>query len=266
MTQPSRSPRVTLFFITFNQRDIAMRTLQDALAQEYPASKLEIIVLDDGSSDGSYAALLKASRAIARVKIIPGTHGLHYRNATLWNQCIAAAAPDTEVFVQVDDVRLRRDFIEQHIKWHREGLSHIVTGAKFEGPQETWVLQTCRRHSLAGPRGTAAYDIPPTAVWGASLSYPRRLFDVACSQAFERPYDELMTGYGYHEVEFALRLQKAGACTVYDPAVGVFHRDHDKFLERRQRGLDRELLMETGLERNAKYICTKHGLSALPRW
>jgi glycosyltransferase involved in cell wall biosynthesis len=99
MTQRSDAPKVTLFFITFNQRDIAVRTLQDALAQDYPASKLDIIVLDDGSSDGSYAALLEAAAcARPRVKIIAGSHDVHYRSAALWNRCIAAATPDTEIF------------------------------------------------------------------------------------------------------------------------------------------------------------------------
>jgi glycosyltransferase involved in cell wall biosynthesis len=266
MTQFSETPKVALFFITFNQRDIALQTLRDALAQDYPASQLEIIVLDDGSTDGSYAALIESSDAIGRVKIVAATHEAHYRSAELWNRCIAAAATDSEVLIQVDDVRLRRDFVRGHVEWHRHGINHIVTGAKFEGRDETWELQACRRRSLAGPGGRAGYDVPPTAIWGASLSYPRRLLNAACSQPFERPFDETMTGYGYHEVEFAFRLQRVGARTVYDPAVGVFHRDHDPLLERQQRGLDREMLMERSLAENARYICAKHGLNTLPRW
>ena len=263
----SETPNVTLFFITFNQREIAVQTLEDALVQDYPASKLEIITLDDGSTDGTYASLLEAaSGQVGRIKVIAGTHQAHYRSAALWNQCIAASSFETEILVQVDDVRLRPDFIRRHAEWHRRGINHIVTGAKFEGRDETWALQACRRHSLAGPGGSARFDVPPTAVWGASLSYHRRLLEAACSEPFERPYDETMAGYGHHEVEFAFRLLRAGGRTVYDPAIGVFHRDHDPIIEREQRGLDRKVLMERSLAENAKYICAKHGLKALPRW
>jgi glycosyltransferase involved in cell wall biosynthesis len=266
MTESSDTPKVTFFFITFNQRDVAAKTLQDALAQDYPPSRLDIVVLDDGSTDDSYQTLVETgARANNRLKVIAGQHDGHYCSAALWNRCIATAIPDTEVFVQVDDVRLRRDFVRRHVDWHRLSSNLIVTGAKFEGRDETWELSACRRHSLAGPGGRAKYDIPATAIWGASLSYPRRLLKAACSQPSERPYDELMTGYGHHEVEFAFRILKAGGRTLYDPSVGVFHRDHDRLVEQ-ERGLDREALTERSLEQNARYICVKHGLSTLPRW
>lgn len=266
MTPPADFPKVALFFITYNQRGVAVQTLQDALAQEYPASKLNMIVLDDGSTDGSYDALTRTTAAHRdRVQIIRGQHDSHYRSAALWNRCIAAAPDDTLVFVQVDDVRLKPDFVKRHATWHCSGQNLIVTGAKFEGPLETWELSACKRHVLAGADGSPAFDVPPTAVWGASLSYPRQLVKAACVRSSERPYDELMTGYGHHEVEFAIRLVKAGGRTVYDPSAGVFHRDHDPLIEAR-RGIDRSALTETHLERNARYVCAKHGFSELPRW
>ena len=266
MTGGAEIPKVTLFFITFNQRAIAVATLRDALSQVYPAERLDIIALDDGSDDGTFAAL----RAVAsghehRVRLVADTHEANYRSAALWNRCISMAAPDTDVFVQVDDVRLRPDFIMQHVKWHRDNAPHVVSGAKFEGPEETWQLSACRRRSLAGPGGSARRDVLATAMWGASLSYPRRLMTESCSRPTEQPYDEAMTGYGYHEVELAYRLQIAGGRTVYDPAAGVFHRDHDPVAEQR-RGLDRQNLVKQGLADNANFFCVKHGLDALPQW
>ena len=266
MTAAADFPRVTLFFITFNQRDIAVQTLRDAIRQDYPLERISIVVLDDGSTDGSYHALVTAAAGAAgRCEIIADRHVAHYRSAALWNRCIDAAPRNTDIFVQVDDVRLRPDFVRRHVTWHRLGPPVVVTGAKFEGPEETWELTACRRNSLAAPGGGATFDVPPTAVWGASLSYDRRLLKEACTQPSERPYDELMNGYGHHEVEFAYRLLKAGARTVYDPAAGVFHCDHDPIGERR-RGMDRHQLIAASLEHNAAYICAKHGLPTLPRW
>lgn len=259
-------PNVTLFSITYNQRERAVATLADAMAQRYPADRLEIVMLDDGSRDGTPEALAaRAHGARQRVKLLSEEHVGDYRSAALWNRCIAAAAPETEVFVQVDDVRFPPDFVARHVAWHRGAVPHVVTGAKFEGPEETWTLSACRRHGLAGERGAPAVGIVASAVWGASLSYPRQLMARACHDPAERPFDERMTGYGYHEVEFAYRLQKAGGRLVYDPGVGVFHRDHEDAGER-ARGLERRRLMDAGLAHNAAYFCSKHGVERVPRW
>lgn len=197
--------------------------------------------------------------------LIVERHEVDYQNARRWNQCIAVARRETEVFVQIDDVRLRSDFVRQHVKWHLGGVLRIVSGAKFEGPEETWNLAACRRSSLAGARLQERINVPATAIWGCSLSYPRAVLDVVCHGSAERPYDEAMQGYGHHEVEFALRFQKAGGETVYDPAAGVFHKDHTPTAER-ARGFDRASLVKQGLRANAEYICRKHSLSAFPRW
>lgn len=259
-------PRVTLFSTTYNQRERAVETLRDALAQDYPEDRLRIVMLDDGSSDGTIAALREvAAEASSRVTLIEGRHDADYQSARLWNRCIAAAAADTEILIQVDDVRLRSDFVASHVGWHRLGRPHIVSGAKFEGPEETWELAACRRSSLAGQGSGPRVGVPATAMWGASLSYPRWLAEAASRSPSERPFDEAMSGYGYHEVELAYRMQRAGGLTVYDPAAGVFHRDHDDDGEQR-RGFDRRQIVERGLAENELYFLSKHRLAQLPRW
>ena len=82
---------------------------------------------------------------------------------------------------------------------------------------------------------------------------------------YELPYDERMTGWGFQEVEFAYRLQKAGAKIIYDPAAGVFHQDHIEDFEM-IRGLKRTKLVSQGVENNKAYLLGKHTLSELPRW
>src|SRR4051812_43505380 len=96
---------------------------------------------------------------------LAGRHEADYQSARLWNRCIAAASPDTAVLIQVDDVRLRPDLVEKHVRWHREGMPHVVSGAKFEGPEETWDLSACRRQSLSGADGEARVGVPATAMW-----------------------------------------------------------------------------------------------------
>jgi glycosyltransferase involved in cell wall biosynthesis len=258
--------RVTVYTITYNQCEIVQRTIQGLFNQDYPPDLYEIVVLDDGSTDDTLKALAGlAQQSPVPLRVIACHHEADYLSARRWNQCIAAGSTQTEVFIQIDDVRVRPDFIRQHTKWHaQEGPQFIVTGAKFEGPTETWDLSACRRGRLAGPGGIAAEVEFFTAVWGASLSFPRTLMEKVYQPPYELPYDERMTGWGFHEVECACRMQKAGARIIYDPGAGVFHQDHTAETEAR-RGLSREKLVSKG-KSNEQYLLKKHGLDEMPRW
>lgn len=257
---------VTVYTITYNQCEIVERTVRGLFEQNYPKSKYEIIVLDDGSTDNTpkmLAGLVQQSPV--PMKVLSCSHEGDYLSARRWNQCIASSSPQSQVFIQIDDVRVRTDFIRQHIKWHAQGPWFLVTGAKFEGPSEVWGLPACRRSSLAGPQGKAVEVESFTAVWGASLSFSRALMNSVYQAPYELPYDEQMTNWGYQEVELAFRMKKAGAHIIYDPAAGVFHQDHNAETEAR-RGLSRQSLVRSGTENNQQYILKKHGLNEIPRW
>jgi GT2 family glycosyltransferase len=263
-TQPGARP-VTVFTITYRQRDKVLQLMEDLARQEYPASRFEVVVLVDDGQDGTFDAVRAESAAMPyAVTPLLRQHEADYLNARRWNQCIAAADPSSEIFIQIDDVRIRPDFVHQHLKWHQE-TGAVVTGAKFEGDEETWDLAACRRSLLAGPDGQARTVRAWTAAWGASLSYPRALVEQVRARPFDLPFDERMTGWGLHEVEMAYRMTLAGADLIYDPAAGVFHQNHTAASEA-SRGIDRTRAVEEGYRRNEKYVCAKHSLSSLPRW
>jgi glycosyltransferase involved in cell wall biosynthesis len=258
--------KVSVYTITYNQCEIVKRTILGLLAQDYPPEQYEIVVLDDGSDDDTLETLNHlADQSPVQMVAISKLHEADYLSAKRWNQCIAGCSDQTQVFIQIDDVCVRPDFIRQHTKWHAQGEQFLVTGSKFEGPTETWDLSSCRRGRLAGVEGRAAEVEVFTAVWGASLSFSRALMEKVYRPPYELPYDERMTGWGFHEVELACRLQRAGARTIYDPAAGVYHQDHTTETETR-RGLNREKLVRDGIENNEQYLLRKHGLSILPRW
>lgn len=259
-------PYVTVISITYNQRDILALTLSDLFNQDYPLDRYNLVILDDGSTDGTGELLRAATdRSPIPLRVLSTHHESDYLTALRYNQCVAEANPETEVFIQVEDSRLRCDFIRCHADWHQSRNDVIVTGPKFEGWEVTWNLEDCPRGHLAGIGRTATRGHPFTAVWGASMSFTRRAMNRACHCPEERPFDELMTGWGYHEVEFAYRMVAAGCDVVYDPRVGVFHRHHTPQSEAK-RGLDRDNLVRKGTAKNEAYLLLKHKLQALPRW
>lgn len=255
-------PFVTALTITYRQPERALATVRSLLAQDYPPHRFEVIVLDDGSDDDTGARLVELMHRHPVATVLIGCrHERHYMSASRWNRCIVAASDQTAVFVQVDDVVAPRRLIREHVKWHAGATPRVVTGAKFEGRVTTFELGTCRRAALAvhgGPR----LGIPASAVWGASLSFSA---DLCRASGRVGPYDEQMEGWGFHEVELALRFQAMGAELVYDPACGVFHADHTS-AEETYRGLDRAAEISGGEQRCLAYLLKKHGLDGLPRW
>lgn len=258
--------RVTAFTITYGQREKVLALLGDLARQDHPAELLEVVVLDDGSPDGTVDAVERVAAQLPyRMIVLRREHEDDYLSARRWNECIAAASTESQIFVQLDDVRVRPDLISRHVGWHSDGRLRVVTGAKFEGGSETWELPNCRRHSLAGSDGGARETTAWTAAWGASLSYSRELVEKLDASSHERPFDEHMTGWGFHEVEFVYRAMRTGAVLVYDPAVGVFHQDHTPDNDQ-GRAIDHAARRARDAERNERYVLRKHGLRELPRW
>ncbi|MEV5600307.1 glycosyltransferase [Streptomyces sp. NPDC052299] len=259
-------PLVTVFTMTYNQRAKILALADDLSAQDWPMDRLEFTVLDDGGTDGTAEALEEAAGKLPyRVRVLRREHEADYLSARRWNECIAGSDPETAVFIQVDDVRVRPDFVRRHAAWHIGPGLTVVAGARFEGDEMTWELNTCPRAHLAGADGEAREGVLWTAFWGASLSYSRELVKTLSTNEYDQPFDARMTGWGYHEVEFAGRAAQAGARMVYDPAVGVFHQNHTPVNDR-GRGLDHAEQKDAGARKNEQYVLNKLGLDSLPRW
>lgn len=259
-------PLVTVFTMTYNQCGKILALAGDLAVQDWPVDRLEFTVLDDGGTDGTADALEKAAAELPyRVNVLRRVHEADYLSARRWNECIAASDPASSVFVQVDDVRLRPDFVRRHVAWHTEPGLTLATGARFEADEITWDLESCPRAHLAGPDGKARQTDLWTAFWGASLSYSRELVGALSTDEHHQPFDSRMTGWGFHEVEFAYRAAQAGARLIYDPAVGVFHQRHTPVNDQ-GRGVDHARQVTVGADKNELYVMRKHGLDALPRW
>ena len=256
---------VSLITMTFNQRDKVLALVDDLERQDHPHERIQVVVLDDGGTDGTYEALVARSASVA-FNLVPVRREREgaYLSARRWNECIASAC-DSPTIIQVDDVRIRPDFVRRHVDWHTTGPRRVVTGAKFDADDLTWELSHCRRAHLAGPDGEARETHLWTACWGASLSYPRTIVEELSTSEYEQPFDTRMDGWGFHEVEFAYRALGVGVRLVYDPAVGVFHQRHGDVADD-GRGLDHMAHKEAGERKNREFVIRKHGLTSLPRW
>lgn len=89
--------RFSIVITCYNQRDLIRAAVDSALAQQHPLK--EIIVVDDGSTDGSPDILEQYGDSIRLVKLPANVGGLEARN-----RCAALARGEYLVFLDGDDL------------------------------------------------------------------------------------------------------------------------------------------------------------------
>lgn len=87
-------PRVTLVISAFNEEHVIRRKLGNALALDYPKTRLEIIVVTDGSTDRTDSIVAEYASMGVRLLSSPENRG----KSLALNEAVAAAAHDLLVF------------------------------------------------------------------------------------------------------------------------------------------------------------------------
>ncbi len=111
---------------TFNRREIVMRSLETLFSQDFPSSRFEIIVVVDGSGDGTGAALRTlASNCSFRV-IEQENRG----PAGARNTGFREAQADIVLFLD-DDMQCDRGLLSAHVRAHQRLGPVAAFGALF---------------------------------------------------------------------------------------------------------------------------------------
>ena len=64
------APTVSVVIATYNFAPYIAAAIDSVLAQDYPADAIEIIVVDDGSTDGTAEAVLEQRRRNPRIRLV----------------------------------------------------------------------------------------------------------------------------------------------------------------------------------------------------
>ncbi|MDQ0321093.1 glycosyltransferase involved in cell wall biosynthesis [Pararhizobium capsulatum DSM 1112] len=111
-------PTISVIMPTHNRRDVLLRTLDLYRNQTLASAQYEIIVSDDGSTDGSEAAVTDFATQCA-FALIYSRLADNAGPSVARNRAMMLARGSILVFVG-DDIFPERDFLEQHLVWHRE--------------------------------------------------------------------------------------------------------------------------------------------------
>lgn len=167
------SPIVSVLIPSYNSKNTLLPCIDHLAAQTLPADRFEVIVVLDGSTDGSRAAL-ESMRTDFKMKIVEQKQ---QGKATALNRGVELA--DGEYIVIVDsDILVVEKFLEAHIQAHDKG--DVVIGPIPLSPAspKNFMTDNVRlwAENHAREMTTHPNALSSTNIYGANLSIPRALF------------------------------------------------------------------------------------------
>ena len=122
-------PLISVLIPAYNEEDVISQTIQSVLNQDYPKDKLEIIVVDDGSTDKTYEVAKSFSNIKAYKKENNGkASALNYGISKAKGQLISVLDADTF---------LTPDFLKKTVKYFEdEDVGIIVSTLKPYKPRK----------------------------------------------------------------------------------------------------------------------------------
>src|SRR4051794_6052924 len=85
----------------YNEERFLADALESALGQDYPADRVEVVVVDDGSTDATAAIAARYAAATGRVRVVRQRNG---GNVAATNAAIALADGDIVGLLDADDM------------------------------------------------------------------------------------------------------------------------------------------------------------------
>jgi peptidoglycan/xylan/chitin deacetylase (PgdA/CDA1 family)/glycosyltransferase involved in cell wall biosynthesis len=131
------NPQISVVIATHNRRQILLRSLQTIFAQDIAPELYEIIVVVDGSTDGTPEAL-RELRPSCALHFLECSHGgvSSARNAGI------RKAQGEIILILDDDILCEADLLRQHLAAHQEAPPQVVYGPCLVSPESPKTLAT----------------------------------------------------------------------------------------------------------------------------
>jgi glycosyltransferase involved in cell wall biosynthesis len=178
--------KCSIILPTRNRRVMLMRAL-DALGAQRGAPEFEVVVIDNGSNDGTARALAERRDGFP-LSIV---HEPEPNRARARNAGLEVATGDIAVFID-DDVIVPPHFLAAHAAAHREPGPLTVTGPILNIPSSEDRPKPAWRHLSRAFFCTCNASLPLVEVRQAGR------------------FDPAFTGYGWEDTELGVRLRDRG--------------------------------------------------------
>jgi glycosyltransferase involved in cell wall biosynthesis len=202
----------SVIIAAYNRKDLLATCLRCLDAQNHRGSDFEVIVVDDGSTDGSVEL---AQNWPARYKLRCIAAG-HQGPGPARNLGVAEAVGDLVIFLD-SDAFASPGFVSEHVKSHREACSPIFV----DGP----AVNISGEETLKNPpfisweiRAQAFLDFFGAPFVSVNVSCPRK--DFLRVGGFDARFGK---AYGYEDTELGVRLRLSGLGNARNRRAYVLH-------------------------------------------
>ena len=218
-----RYPRVSVVIPTHNRRRKLARLIESILRSDYPRDRLEIIVVDDASTDGT--AEFVRSRFGELVRVVRNEHDLFLAES----RNVGVRASSGEYVLVIDDdnvvdrgmIRELVEFMERHRRVGVAGPLMYFLG----DPRRIWCAGVVRNYWLTLTRllGFNEIDRGQYVRPFVSEEFPNAF--MVRREVFERVglFNSRLFTIHYDEADFCQRVRAAGYLVVTVPSAKVWH-------------------------------------------
>jgi hyaluronan synthase len=130
-------PHVAIVMPAFNEEGVIAHSLRSLLALDYPHEKLELVAVNDGSTDETLARMVEVAREEPRVRVIDLGENCGKRAA----MAVGMRATDAEILAFVDsDSSLERDALRHLVQGFADPRVGAICGhADVANPDDSWL-------------------------------------------------------------------------------------------------------------------------------
>jgi hyaluronan synthase len=132
-------PSVAVVMPAFNEEDAVAESIRSLLTVDYPDDKLEVVVIDDGSTDATLSEIerVAAGSAMVRVIVFPENRGKRAAMAA------GIRATEAEIVAFVDsDSSLERDALRRIVRGFADPKVGAIAGhAEVQNSRESWIAR-----------------------------------------------------------------------------------------------------------------------------
>jgi glycosyltransferase involved in cell wall biosynthesis len=219
---------VSVVIPTYNRAEILRECLELLVGQKFVKDEYEIVVVDDGSTD-STSDVVENVKKTAKIPI----NYLYQKNqgqGIARNYGIKHAHGKVIILVG-DDILVKRDFISEHIKFHRKHKNENEAVLGFIGwdprleinPFMEWLTNGSSVMGKFGGHQFAFEKLKGKKFANYNFFYTSNI-SIKRSLLMRNPFDTRFSSYGWEDIELGYRLtKKEGLKLHYNPKAIAYH-------------------------------------------
>ena len=242
-------PNISIIIPSYNRVEVLRRTLKAIDRQNFELEDVEVLVMDDASSD-DYGELVKEISNSAKFLLRYFRNNKNIGQGLTRNKAIDLAEGEYVFFIG-DDTVPNFDFLKEHMRIHENNSDVAVLG------KVVWADEVRNKFmNFIEPIQFHYQTIRDPS--NVSLHFYTSNISLNSTWLKEERYSSAFKNYGFEDLELGYRLEKNGLRVIYNPDAIVHHvhsYDLDSFCERMYRtGLSAPIFASLHPEIKRRYI------------